>query len=416
MTTRILSAVGLALLGSVSLGAEILPAWSQFRGADGTGISRTGSPPIRWSATENIRWQQVVPGHGWSSPVVRDQRIFLTSAILDDRERPISLRVLCYQVDSGKQLWAKDVISLEGNPYKHAKNSYASPTPIVAENRVYAHFGQFGTVCLDYQGKILWEQNSLGYEPVHGNGSSPILVDDKLIYSADGREDPSLYALNRDTGELVWKQIRRTDATRKFSFSTPSVFSIDGQTQIVSPASGAVFAYAPEDGREIWRVDYGQGYSVVPRPLYAHGHFFVATGFQRPSLLAIRSGGQGNITETHVTWQSTRGVPLTPTMLVFGEELYYVSDGGLVSCVDAKTGRRHWQDRVRGNVSSSPIVAAERLYVATEEGRMAVLRTGKVFETLAINEFGERIFATPAVTGDALIVRTESRLYCISEQ
>ena len=182
---------------------------------------------------------------------------------------------------------------------------------------------------------------------------------------------------------------------------------------MVSPASGAVFGYHPESGRELWRVGYGQGYSVVPRPVAAHGHVYVATGFDRPRLLAIRTGGRGDLTGTHISWSTARSVPKTPSVLAHRNEIYFVSDGGIASCVDALSGEIHWQERINGNVSASPVLAGDRIYIATEEGDVAVVRAATRFEILARNEMGERIFATPAITGDALIVRTEGRLYRI---
>lgn len=386
------------------------PSWFQFRGDEGRGVAPTANPPIRWSETENIRWRRPVPGSGWSSPVVLDGKLYLTCAILNEARRPTSLQVLCYEAASGNLLWSKDVLSPTETHHKHDKNSHASPTPIASEGKVYAHFGHYGTVCLSDEGKILWKQTSLSYDPLHGNGSSPILAGDKLIFSADGVQNPALIALDKNSGQLLWKRIRRTAASRKFSFATPSVFTIDGRREIVSPASGAVIAYAPSDGRELWRVNYGQGYSVVPKPLFAHDHFYIATGFQRPRLLAIRSGGQGDITDSHITWETSRGVPQTPSMIVFKQELYFVSDGGIVSCVHPLTGNLYWQERVQGNVSASPVVASNRLYISTEEGLVHVLKAGQEFKSLAVNNFGERIFASPAIVGDALIFRTEGRL------
>lgn len=391
------------------------PGWFQFRGNEGRGVASNANPPIHWSETENIRWRRPVPGSGWSSPVVLDGKLYLTCAILNEAKQPDSLQVLCYKVASGNLLWSKDVISPTGTHHKHDKNSHASPTPIVSEGKIYAHFGHYGTVCLSDDGKILWKQTSLSYDPLHGNGSSPILTGDKLIFSADGIRNPALIALDKNSGQLLWKRIRHTFANRKFSFATPSVFTINGRREIVSPASGAVIAYAPADGRELWRVNYGQGYSVVPKPLFAHNHFYIATGFQNPRLLAIRSGGQGNITDSHITWETSRGVPKTPSMIILKQKLYFVSDGGLVSCVHPLTGNLYWQERVRGNVSASPVAAANRLYISTEEGLVHVLKTGQEFKPLAVNDFGERIFASPAVVGDALIFRTEKNLYRVEK-
>ena len=390
--------------------------WIQFRGNDGQGVSLESNPPVEWSAQKNTQWRVSVPGHGWSSPVIKAGRLYLTAAVDGAGGTDGSLQLLCFDFESGQQIWAKKIFQLPSEGVKHDKNTHASATPYVGEGRIYAHFGHFGTACIGSNGEIIWKQETLPYEPVHGNGGSPVVVGNHLVFSSDGKADPVITALDLGTGEVVWSQKRETDATRKFSFSTPLLVSVSGKEQIVSAASGAVFAYAPTDGQEIWRVDYGQGYSVVPRPIAGHGHVYVATGFGRPNVLAIRLGGEGNVTDSHITWQTSRSGPKTPSMLLNGDLLYYVSDGGIVSCVKAKSGDPVWQDRVKGNVSSSPIIAGNKLYVGTEEGIVYVLKTGSVFQQLAANDFNERIFASPAVSGDSLIVRTESHLYRIESK
>lgn len=390
--------------------------WIQFRGNDGQGVSLEGDPPISWDSDKNIRWRVSVAGNGWSSPTIKDGRLYLTSALTAAEGGKGRLQLLCFDFESGELVWAKDIFDLPSEGVKHDKNTHASSTPYLGNDRIYAHFGHFGTACLDMAGKILWKQESLQYEPVHGNGGSPVVIEDKLVFNSDGKSDPVIIALDIETGEVVWRRKRTTDATRKFSFSTPLLVSASGETQIVSAASGAVFAYAPKDGRELWRVDYGQGYSVVPRPVSGHGHVYVATGFGRPNVLAIRQGGQGNVTDSNITWETSRSGPKTPSMLLYKDDLYYVSDGGIVSCVKALSGDRVWQDRIKGNVSSSPIIAGGRIYVGTEEGILYVLETGDQFRQLAANDFGERIFASPAISGDSLIVRTESYLYRIESK
>ncbi len=410
---------GLALFLAVAVGLETKGAsgdWVQFRGNEGQGVAPDADPPIEWSESEQVQWKATVPGAGWSSPVIKDELVYVTSAVSSSDGSGGKLQVIAFHLDSGELAWATDVFDLPVDGVKHDKNSHASATPVLSGNRVFAHFGHFGTACLSIDGTVQWRQDTLGYEPVHGNGGSPILVGDKVIYSADGKANPAIVALDSDTGKLAWKRERNTGASRKFSFSTPLLVSVNGRREIISPASGAVFAYAPETGAELWHVDYGQGYSVVPRPIAGHGHVYVATGFGRPNVLAIRLGGRGDLSDSHVTWKTSRSGPKTPSMLLLGDKLYYVSDGGIVSCVNALTGARIWQDRVKGNVSASPIIAGGRIYVATEEGVIYVLRAGDTFELLAENRFAGRIFASPAVTGNALIVRTETQLFRIEKQ
>jgi outer membrane protein assembly factor BamB len=246
---------------------------------------------------------------------------------------------------------------------------------------------------------------------VHGNGSSPILVDDALIFNCDGASEPFVVALDKNTGTVLWKTKRETSAKKKFSFSTPLSVNFDGRTEVITPGSGAVCSLDPKTGREIWRVRYGEGYSVIPRPVYGQGLIFVVSGFDRPAVLAIRPGGKGDVTETHVAWTLTKGAPNTPSLLLVGEELYMVSDGGIASCVDARTGRVHWQERLGGNYSASPIQADGRIYFQNEEGTAVVIRAGKEFVRLATNSLGERTLASYAVTDGALFVRTDQHLY-----
>jgi len=322
-----------------------------------------------------------------------------------------SLRALCVDAGNGKILWNTEVLVHTGSTSIHNKNSHASPTPVVEEERLYVHFGHQGTACLDLDGKVLWRNTTLKYSPVHGSGGSPILVDDALIFSCDGASDPFVVALNKKTGQLLWKTARTLAAKKKFSFSTPLLIHANGRSQVISPSSGAVYAYDPKDGRELWRVRYAEGYSVVPCPVFGRGLLFVSTAFDSPEVMAIRPDGQGDITDTHVVWTLAKGAPKTPSMLLVGDELYFVSDAGIASCVDAKTGRVHWAERVGGNYSASPLLADGRIYLQNEEGVGVVLAPGKTFHQLARNSLGERTLASYAVTDGALFIRTEAHLY-----
>jgi outer membrane protein assembly factor BamB len=241
------------------------------------------------------------------------------------------------------------------------------------------------------------------------------VVGDALIFAADAASNPFIVALDKRDGALLWRKQRQTDASRKFTFSTPLPIFVNGSTQVISQASGAVIAYDPRDGREIWRARYGQGYSVVPRPVFGHGLLFVPTGFDRANLLAIRPDGQGDVTDTHIVWSTSKSAPLTPSPLVIGDELYYIADAGVMSCVDAKTGSVHWQERIGGNFSASPICGEGKIYVQNEEGVATVLKASKTFEVLAKNELKERTLASWAVDDGALFIRTEKHLYRIQE-
>lgn len=278
--------------------------WYRFRGPSGDGHADVTGLPLQWSNTQNVSWKQTIPGQGWSSPVVSDGRIFLTAAVpLGDGDQPdYSLRLLSLDARSGKELGSCEIFVQDGKtaPKIHQKNSHASPTPIIEGDRVYVHFGHQGTACLTLDGDIMWKRSDLKYNPVHGNGGSPVLVDDALIFSCDGGDNPFVVALDKANGETIWKTPRVTDSSRKFSFTTPLPIEVNGRMQVVSPGSGAVCSFDVVTGKELWRGDYGDGYSVIPKPVFAHGLVFVCSGYNRQVLYAIRPDGSGNVTDTHV--------------------------------------------------------------------------------------------------------------------
>ena len=418
--------VKLKLLGKLALllpavcpslaGVQLLAAgdWPEFRGPTGQGLATATNVPIHWSNTSNVVWQTPIPGDGWSSPVLGDGKLYLTTATTTTNT---SLRAICVAASDGRILWNVEVLQPEpGAPQKiHNKNGLASPTPIVRDGRLYVHFGHMGTAALDLSGKVLWRQTSLKYSPVHGNGGSPALVGDALVFSCDGATDPLLAALDAQTGGVGWKTPRNITANKSFSFSTPLVIETGGGKQIISPASGFVGAYDPSDGREIWRVRY-DGFSLVPRPVFAHGLLYLSSGFMKPVLYAIRpAGAKGDVTDTHVVWTHTKGVPNTPSPLVADDEIYIVSDGGIATCLDARTGTVHWNERLGGDFSASPVFAEGRLYFQNEAGIGYVLKAGKTFEVLAKNELGERTLASPAIVDNTIFLRSKSHLWRIGK-
>jgi outer membrane protein assembly factor BamB len=392
--------------------------WPQFRGPTGDGVSKATGVPIEWNATDNVAWKQPIPGGGWSSPVLSDGKLYLTTAVSEGKD-PVSLRALCLDAANGRIVWDTEVFQPEASlaSQKHSKNGYASPTPIIDGDRLYAHFGHMGTAALDPAGNVVWRQTSLSYEPRHGNGGSPQLVGDLLVFNCDDMEKPFIASLDRASGDVRWKTERNSTALKKFSFSTPIAIDVSGKQQIVSQCSGFVGAYDAKDGREIWRVRYGEGYSVVPRPVFAHGLVLVASGFDRATLYAIDpKGAKGDVTDTHVVWTHEKGAPLTPSVVVAGDELYFVSDNGVASCLDARTGKVHWTERLGGNFSASPIFAAGRIYFQSEAGVTTVIKAAKTFESLATNDVGERTFASPVPTDGALFLRSEAHLWRIQHE
>lgn len=409
--------VGSIIFIALSALAARAEDWPQFRGPTGQGLSTDQRLPLEWTSTNNVAWKQSIPGKGWSSPCYVDGRLYLTTA-----DSPagggLNLRALCLDAASGGILWNTEVFALDGSKAGriHGKNSQASPTPLIEGDRVYVHFGHHGTACLDRRGKVVWRNDALPYPPVHGGGGSAIIVEDALVFSCDGASDPFLVALNKHDGKVLWKVPRPTHAKKQFSFTTPLAITVKGRTQIISPGSGVVCAYAPEDGRELWRVRYGEGYSVIPRPVFAHGLVFVSSGFDAPKAFAIRPDGAGDVTDTHIAWSTTKGAPNTPSMLAVGDELYMVSDAGVATCLDARTGQVHWNERVSGPCSASPIHAGGRIYIQDEEGVGTVIKAGKQFEKLATNPLGERTLASYAVGPGALFIRGEKHLFCIRGQ
>jgi len=389
--------------------------WPQFRGPTGQGHSDAAVLPLHWSPVENVTWKTAVPGTGWSSPIIHRGVLYLTAAKLDDAGRPASLHAIACDALSGRLLWDRAVLPVNNAPAKHSKNSHASPTPIAEGERVFVHFGHFGTAALDLSGNVIWRQTGLSYSPVHGNGGSPILADDKLVFSCDGGSTPFVVALKKHTGEVAWKVGRETRAAKTFSFSTPLLIQVEGRQQLITPGSGVVNALDPTDGSRIWHSSYGEGYSVIPRPVYGHGMIFIGTGYERPSIFAIRVDGHGDVTNSHVAWTTTRGAPHTPSLLLVGDELYFVSDGGIASCVDARTGSVHWNERLGGDFSASPVYAAGRIYFTNERGKTFVVRASRHFEKLAENDLGEPTLASIAVGEPSLFIRTAEHLFRIEE-
>lgn len=393
-----------------SVGLISAAEWPEFRGPTAQGHSSARNLPLEWSATKNVQWKTEIPGKGWSSPVETGGLIVVTTAVEQGNE--LSLRVIGLDAASGKIRWNTGVFQATASKM-HKKNSHASPTAILEGERIYAHFGQYGTACLDRAGKVIWKQTGLPYEPVHGNGGSPVVVGDRLVFNCDGASDPFIAALDKQTGRILWKVKRETTAKKTFSFCTPLVIEVKGQPQIISPGSGVVCALDPKDGREIWRARYGEGYSVVPRPVFGHGMLYLSSGFDRAVVYAIRPDGKGDVTDTHVVWTQERGAPKSPSLLLVGNEVYGVADNGVAICLDAKTGELHWQERVGGGYSASPIYADGRIYLQNETGQGVVLKAARQFEKLAENDLGEATLASYGVVGESLLIRGEQHLFRI---
>ena len=380
--------------------------WPEFRGPDGQGHSTEKGLPISWSENSNVAWKTAIPGLGWSSPVIRGDRIWLTTALDEGR----SLHALCLNRNNGEILQNIEVFHKD-NPLRiHTKNSHASPTPILENDRVYVHFGTNGTACLTADGKILWK-TELPYQHGHGSGGSPALVGDLLIINCDGTDVQYVAALDKLTGSIRWKRSRQG----RMAYATPLAIRVNGVDQVVSPGADRVVAYNPRNGEEIWWARY-DGYSLVPRPVYGAGLVFVCSGYDSPTLFAVRPDGSGDVTESRVVWTLKRAAPLNPSPLLIDDALYIVNDKGIASCLEAKTGKVRWQERLNGEFSASPLYADGRIYLLNEEGETTVITPGSEFRKLACNSLEGRTLASLAVSDRAIYLRTDHHLYRIQEE
>ncbi|QDS97992.1 outer membrane protein assembly factor BamB family protein [Adhaeretor mobilis] len=415
-------------------------SWPQFRGPGGQGHATEEHAPLTWSETENIRFKTAIPGKGWSSPVVLGNQIWLTTAIetppdpaeLEQARAAIpnaethqlagelSLRAVCVDRTTGKLIHNIELIKVEQPNAIHPLNSYASPTPVIEPGRLYCNFGRYGTVCVNTDDhSIVWKKQ-FPIEHFVGPGSSPVLCDDKLVLTCDGADKQFIVAINKADGEKVWKvdrpAIRVKDPDMRKSYCTPLVVQHLGKKQIIIPGAQWIVAYAPADGSEIWRVDHGQGFSIVPRPVTDGMHVFCATGFAGVGMLAVRLGGSGDITGTHLEWKNHKKAPNQPSPILREGRLYTVNDQGVAQCLESATGEELWSKRLPGAYSASPLLIDERLYFFNREGLTTVLSTtGKKPEELASNQLDGQQMATPAVVDGELILRTDTHLYGIGK-
>lgn len=381
--------------------------WPEFRGPTGQGISEERGLPLNWSETKNVKWKVAIPGKGWSSPAIQGDRIWLTTATDEGK----SLRAICADRDSGAIIQNVELFRIKSLGPLSPKNSLASPTPVLEGDRVYLHFGANGTACMSQTGEMVWKTR-LDYDNgQHGAGGSPVIYDDLLIVSCDGLNTQFVVALDKATGKVRWKKSRQGYQ----AYTTPLIIKLPSGDQVISPGAFRAIAYEPRTGKEIWNVRYGDGFSNVPRPVFGNGLVYICTGFQEPAMLAVRVDGKGDVTKSHVAWTLKRGVPLTPSPLLIGEELYMVNDGGIASCVGAKTGAELWRARLNGNFSASPVYADGRIYFLSEEGTAFVIAPGKKFQLLATNQVDGETLASMAVSGGSIFIRSRTHLYRVGK-
>ena len=423
-----------ALLAAILVAPRPLAAeenWPQFRGPDGQGHSAATGLPMHWSETENIVWKTPIHGSGWSSPVVWGDQIWLTTATEDGKE----LFAVCVDRQTGHVLHDLKVFEVAAPAATRVYNSYASPTPVIEAGRVYISFGSAGTACLDTaDGHVIWQRRDLPCNHFRGAGSSPILFENLLFLHFDGFDYQYIVALNKQSGETVWKRDRDVDygtgdGDMKKAFSTPLVIDVAGQLQLISPCSKATLAFDPHTGKDIWRVHYSS-FSTAARPVYGGGLLFLNTGFGKADLLAVRPGGgasggdaksnevggSGDITATNVVWKQGKSIGSKPSALLVGDLLFVVHDSGVASCIEAKSGSVVWSKRLGGEYSASPIAAEGRVYFAGENGSTTVLRAGRDYEELAVNHLDDGFKSSPAVAGHSLILRTKTNLYRVEQR
>ncbi len=407
--------------------------WPQYRGPAGDGLAPSAQLPTQWSESQNIKWKTPVHGKAWSSPVILDQQIWVTTATEDGHE----LSVICLDRDSGKVLRDQKLFAVEQPQFCHAFNSYASPTPVIEAGRVYVTFGSPGTACIDTAtGKVLWERRDIVCNHFRAAGSSPILDGNRLIMNFDGSDHQFVLALDKQTGKTLWRTERsvdykdlgpngkpEADGDWRKSFATPHVAELDGVRTLLSQGAKAFYGYEPDSGRELWRVEERSSHSGGTRPVVGHGWVYFPTGWSAGFILAVKPGKAGETLDIAATepkpgqlsvaWKTKRSVPKKPSLTLSGDQLFGVDDNGVATCWQATTGDVLWNERIGGNYSASPILAGGRLYFCSEEGKTVVVAAGPKFEKVAENNLEDGFMASPAVAGNALFLRTKTHVYRI---
>jgi len=417
--------------------------WPQFRGPTGDGIATAENVPLDFGEESNIAWKTDLPGRGWSSPIFDGEAFWLTTAIEKfptEEERielfkkqgveekkfkqlqvasSIELTVLKVDPNSGEILLERPLQSVPNPEAIHSLNSYASPTPVLSGDLVIAHFGSFGTYALDHKTeKVVWERK-IKIDHSVGPGSSPFIADNLLILICDGTDQQFVTALQVSTGETVWRTdrpaMRAPKGDQKKAYCTPILIKDRaGRDQLICMGAQWLISYEPKTGKEIWRFDHGSGFSVVPRPVFSDKHqlVYISTGFGKPKLMAIRVDGSGDITkQDKVAWEDPKRIPAKPSPLLVGDELYLISDGGVGSCFDAATGILHWNERIDGNYSASPLFADGKIYLGNQEGTVTVFAPKKTYREMAKNQIAGSIMASPIALDGALILRSDTALY-----
>jgi outer membrane protein assembly factor BamB len=399
-------------VGMIEPGGAANGYWPRWRGPSGQGVVQGTGYPDTWSDSTNVAWKTEVPGRGHSSPIVWGESIFLTTAYDDGR-----VAVLSFRRTDGRLSW-EAVGPDRTQEYTHEKNSNASPTPTTDGRRIYASFGNKGIMAVDFAGRVVWHRSLGTFDNYHGTAGSPLLYKDRLITFQDHTGGSSggafITALDLETGRSLW----RTDRRGSVGWSTPIAIRAGDHDEIVVSSQREVQAYDPETGRELWRCG-GNLYEVIPTPVAGHGLVFCSSGRAGPTL-AIRPGGTGDVSGTHVVWTSPRGSPFVPSPLLYGGHLYLINDmASIVTCLEAATGNVVWQGRLgearREGFSASPVAVDGKVFFTNDDGETFVLRSGPQFELLRVNPLNARTLASPALAGGRWYFRTDRELVAIGK-
>lgn len=418
---RLILAAGIIVVNGIGNADD---AWPSFRGPATDGTVTVSQLPLIWSETNNVRWKVALPQNGWSTPVVQDNHIWVTGAT----EKGNDFFAYCVALETGKLLFEKKLFTCaEPEPLMNAVNGYASPSGAIEKGRVYLHFGSYGTACLDTgTGEVLWKRDDFKCRHFRGPGSSPILYKNFLILTFDGIDQQYVVAVDKQTGKTVWKSDRnikfndlnekgepKNEGDFRKGFATPHIMTVNGKDQLISPASSTIIALDPETGKELWRVR-SPTHTPAVSTVSADGVVFAVTGHGPAEMLAIRSDGSGDVTDTHVLWRmGGKDIPVTPSPVVIKGLLFMLADQGILNCLDVVTGKVIWRQSLGGNFIASPIHDGEKIYFFSLSGKAVVLRAGRTFEKLAENRLDAGFMASPAVSGKTLVLRTKTHLYAI---
>lgn len=396
--------------------------WTHFRGTDLNGISEDQTAPISWNDTTNIVWKTNIQGSGWSSPVVFGNQVWVTSASDDGK----LMSGICFDFNSGKQIFNIDLIKPDSTYPKHSINTYATPTPCIENGYVYFHFGTYGTTCINTtNGEVVWKRTDLNCNHVQGPGSSPILYKNLIILHIEGDDVQYLVALNKKNGETVWKTDRPIEVYKKLApigkkaYITPIIVNVKGKDLLISNGSAVCIAYNPETGEEVWRFVEGED-STIAMPVAENGIVYFYPGFvsspdgeKYAELLAVNPEGTGDITNTHVLWRFKSPILQLLTPLIKDGLIYTIDTRNVLFCLDAKTGQEVYSKKLKQKYNASPVYAGGNIYFTSVKGETMVIKAGKNLQVLAENKLPGEVYATMAILRNSILIRTDKQLYRI---